>query len=80
MLASLSKKNGFVFFNEIWHFKALNEYSVTHIIRFRFLRDFKQIYRKLKYKKKSLGEFQSFPHFPREMGLYSPTKFGILKP
>ena len=80
MLASLSQNNGFVFVNEIWHFKALNEYSVTHKIRFWFLRDFKEIYRKLKYKEKSLGEFQSFPHFPREMVWYSPTKFGILKP
>ena len=39
--ASLSQKNGFVFVNKIWHFKALNHYSQAHKIRFRLLTNFK---------------------------------------
>ena len=40
----------------------------------------KQICRKLQYKEKVFGEFQSFPHFPRKMVLYLLTKFGVTKP
>ena len=39
--ASLFQKNGFVFVNQIWHHKALNQYSMVRRIRFRFLTDFK---------------------------------------
>ena len=40
----------------------------------------KPFYRKLKYREKVLEEFQSLPHFPRKMVLYSSTNFCILKP
>ena len=40
----------------------------------------KLVYRKLQYKQKVLREFEALPRFPRKMVLYSPTKFGILKP
>ena len=40
-VASLSQKNGFLFVNQIWHFKALNHYSQAHKIRFRLSTDFK---------------------------------------
>ena len=40
----------------------------------------KQVYRKLKYRKKVLEDFQRLPLFSRKNILYSPTKFGILKP
>ena len=41
--ASLSQKNGFVFFNEFLHFKASNHYFQLYKIRFRLLRGFKTI-------------------------------------
>ena len=41
MFPSLSQKNGFAFVNQIWHFKALNQYSVAYKIRFRLLADLK---------------------------------------
>ena len=41
MFALLFQKNGFVFVNQIWHFKALNQYSVAQKIRFKLLPDFK---------------------------------------
>ena len=41
MFASLSQKNGSVFVNQIWYFKASNQYSVVQNIRFRLLTDFK---------------------------------------
>ena len=37
MFALFSKKNGFVFVNQIWHFKALNQYSVVDKVWFRLL-------------------------------------------
>ena len=40
----------------------------------------KKIYRKLKYKENVFEEFQRLPRFPREMVLYSSTKFSIFKP
>ena len=39
--ASFPQKNGFVFFEQIWHYKALNQYSMAQRIRFRLLTDFK---------------------------------------
>ena len=41
MFDSLSQKNGFVFVNQIWHFKALNHYFQPYKIRFRLLTGFK---------------------------------------
>ena len=43
MFASLSQKNGFVLINQIWYFKALNQYSIVHKIRLRLLVEFKTI-------------------------------------
>ena len=40
----------------------------------------KQVYRKLQCNEKVFGEFYALPHFPKEMVLYSSTKFDILKP
>ena len=40
----------------------------------------KKIYRKLKYKENVFEEFQRLRCFPREMVLYSSTKFSIFKP
>ena len=39
-----------------------------------------QIYRKLQYQQKVFQEFDGLSGFPRKIVLYSPTKFGILKP
>ena len=46
--------------HQIWHFKALNQYSIAHKIQFRLLKDFKTNYSKLKYKEKLSEEFPSF--------------------
>ena len=74
--ASLSQKNGFVFLNLIWTFKAF----IWKLIRFDFFfwQTSKQIYRKHKYTEKVWKEFQRFPRFSRKTVLYSSTKFGIL--
>ena len=40
-LTSFSQKNGFVFADQIWHYKALNQYFMAQKIRFRLLVDFK---------------------------------------
>ena len=40
----------------------------------------KQIYRKRQYGEKVFTKPQALPCFPTKMILYSPTKFGILKP
>ena len=34
-------ENGFAFVEQIWHFQALHQYSITQNIRFRPLADFK---------------------------------------
>ena len=39
--ASLCQKNGLVFVNRIWHYKAWNQYSMAYKIWFRLLRDLK---------------------------------------
>ena len=39
-LASLPQKNGFLFDDQIWHDKALYQYSITRKTRFTFLTDF----------------------------------------
>ena len=41
MLASFSHKNGFVFIEQIWHNKALNQYSIAQKTGFMLLTDFK---------------------------------------
>ena len=54
---------------------------ISNHIRFDlgFFQASKQNYRKLKYRKNNLEEFQCLPRCPRKMALYSSTKFGILK-
>ena len=37
----LNQKNGFVFVDHIWHYKALNQYFMAQVIWFRRLTDFK---------------------------------------
>ena len=39
-----------------------------------------QIYRNLQYQQRAFQEFEGLSRFPRRNVLYSPTKFGILKP
>ena len=41
MFASFLQKIDFVFLNQIWLFKVLNQYSIAQNIRFRLLADFK---------------------------------------
>ena len=56
--------------------------NIPQLIRFNlgFSQTSKPNYRKLHYKGKVFGEFQSLPRFPRKMVLYSSTKFRNLKP
>ena len=65
------------------NFRILKSWAIiSNLIRFDlgFWQASKPFYRKLKYRKKVLEEFQRLPRFPRKMVLYSSTKFGILKP
>ena len=71
MIFSLSTKFGII---KPW----TNIQSLTRI-KLGLWQASKQIYKKLQYKEKVLGEFQALPRFPRKMILYSWTKFGILK-
>ena len=49
-VASFSQKNDFVFFGQIWHCKALNQYSMALRIGFRLLTNLKtSLYEKLIY-------------------------------
>ena len=41
MFGSVSQKNGFEFVEQIWHYKALNQYSIAKKISFMLLADFK---------------------------------------
>ena len=47
-----------MFDKQNWHFKDLNQYSVSHKIRFKQSTNSKQVYRKLKYREKVSEEFQ----------------------
>ena len=65
------------------NFRILKPWTIiSNLIRFDlgFWQASKPFYRKLKYREKVLEEFQSLPHFPRKMVLYSSTNFCILKP
>ena len=65
------------------NFHILKPWSViSNLKRFHlgFWQASKSFYRKLKYRKKVLEEFQRLPRFPRKMVLYSSTNFRILKP
>ena len=54
---------------------------ISKLIRFDlgFFQASRPFYRKVKYRKKVLEEFQRLPRFPRKMVLYSSTNFRILK-
>ena len=55
---------------------------ISNVIRFDldFWQASKPFYKKFKYRKKVLEEFQRLHHFPRKMVLYLLTNFRILKP
>ena len=55
---------------------------ISNVIRFDlgFWQASKPFYKKFKYRKKVLEEFQRLHHFPRKMVLYLLTTFRILKP
>ena len=65
------------------NFRILKPWAITsNLIRFDL--DFwdasKPFNRKFRYREKVLEEFQRFPHFPRNIVLYSSCNFRILKP
>ena len=72
--ASLCQKNGLVFVNKIWHYKAWNQYSMAYKIWLRLLRDLKT----------NLKEFQihgeRFASLSRKSYFYLLTKYGIFQP
>ena len=69
-------KNGVVFGEQIWHYKAFYKYSIR--LELGFCQTSKQLYRKLKYREKLLVKCQGLPHFSRKMVLHSLNKFCIL--
>ena len=80
---TFQKKNGFVFVNQIWHYKALNQCVMAQKIRLPmsgFWQTLKQIYRKLKYRENVFGKSQGLPRFPKKMFLYSLIKLDIFEP
>ena len=66
MFLSLSHKIAFLFVNQIWYSKALNQYSMAHNIWFRLWKTLKQIERKLQYNETAFGDFQSFSGFSQK--------------
>ena len=68
MFALLSRKNGFVFDNQIWYYKALNQYSVAEKIRFRLLRDFKTILQKTQKQGETFWRVSKFAFFSQKHG------------
>ena len=76
MFASLFQKNSFVFANQLWHFKALNQYSVAYKIRFSLWQTSEQICWNFKYRENVFGKFQGLPRFSYKTFFYSLTKFG----
>ena len=78
--ASGFQKNGFVFVNQIWHFKALNYYFQPYKIRFRFLTGFKTILQETQIQGEGFRRVSTFVSISQKNGLYSSTKFCILKP
>ena len=71
----------FVFFDQIMHPKALNQYLMTEKIRIRFLTYLKtNLWGKLQYRENVFPEFEGLHQFFREVVLYLLTKLGIIKP
>ena len=77
---SLLWKNGFVFVNQIWHFKPWTNIAWPGRSDFGFWLTSKKIYRKLKHRDKVFGEFPAFCCFPEKLVLHLSRKFCILKP
>ena len=58
--ASLSQKNSLVFVSQIWHFKALNQYSVAHKMQLRLLTDFKTTLQKTQIQAENVQKVLTF--------------------
>ena len=78
--AQLSQKNGFVFVNQIWHFKVLNHYFQAHQSQFGLMTDFKTNLQETQIQGEVQEEFQRSPRFRRKMMLHLSTKFDISRP
>ena len=68
MFASFLRKNDFVFLNQIWHFKALNQYLVAQNIRFRLLTDFKTNLQETETQREKFWRVSMFALLSRENG------------
>ena len=68
MFASISQKNGFVFVNQIWHFKALNHYFQPYKIRFRLLTGFKTILQETQIQGEGFGRVSTFASLSQKNG------------
>ena len=73
--ASLSQKNGFVFVNQIWHFKALNYYFQPYKIRFRLLTGFKTILQETQIQGEGFGRVSRFAWLFQKNGFVFVKKF-----
>ena len=65
---SFSEKNGFVFVDQIWHSKGLNQYSMTQKIRFTIFTDFKTNLQKTLIYPESFLEDSTFASLSQKNG------------
>ena len=80
-LALLTQKNVFVFIDQIWHQKGLNQCSMAQKIQLTLFADFKTNLQKTTiYRERFFEKFQHLLCFPRKMVLYFLTKFCIFEP
>ena len=77
--ASLSQKNGFVFVNQIWHFKALSHYFQPYKIRFRLLKVFKTILQETQIQGEGFGRVSTFASFSQKNGFVFANQFWDFK-
>ena len=77
--ASLSQKNGFVFVNQIWHFKALNYYFQPYKIRFRLLTGFKTILQETQIQGERFGRVSTFASLSQKNGFVLVNQFSHFK-
>ena len=68
MFSSLSQKNGFVFVNQIWHFKALNQYFQLYKMQFRLLPGFKRNLWETRIQQESFGRDSMFAWVSQKNG------------
>ena len=62
MVCSISQKNGFVFVNQIWHYKALNQYFMAQKVGFWLLMNFRTNLQKTSIQQESFWRVEPIFH------------------